>query len=115
MTTIESMSTPWVWIHIISISIATYLIRLSFIGLFSYYDMPERFKNHLNLIPSAVLAGLAMPPLVYRDGVYHFSPTNPYLLAGLIAGFVAWRTESLIQTIVSGFVVFFATTSILMT
>lgn len=114
MTAIESMSTSWLWIHIISISIATYLLRLSFIGLFSYYEMPDRFKIHLELIPAAVLAGLAMPPLVYRDGVYHFSPTNPYLLAGLIAGFVAWRTESLIITIVSGFVVFFTVTSILM-
>ena len=107
MSAIETMSTAWLWVHIISIAVATYALRTSFIGLFSYYEMPDGITEHMGLIPPAVLAALAVPPFFYRDGGYHFSPGNPFFVAGLVAVIVAWRTESLVGTIVSGFVTYF--------
>lgn len=66
-------------------------------------------EDHMDLIPPAVLAA---PPLLYRDGTFYLSPGNPFLLAGFVAAVVAWRTESLIGTIVSGFLTYFLVVSI---
>lgn len=107
MSAIETIPTIWLWIHVIGIAIVTYALRSSFIALFSYYDMPPQIENYLELVPPAIIAALAVPPLLYRDGTYHLSPTNPFLLAGLAAGIVAWKTESLFGTIAGGFAVFF--------
>lgn len=112
MSAIETMPSSWLWVHLIVLAVATYALRASFIGLLSYYDIPNQLKDHLNLVPPAVLSALAIPPLVFRDGAYHLSPANPFFLAGLVAAIVAWRTESLIGTIASGFVAFFVVTSI---
>jgi branched-subunit amino acid transport protein len=110
MSTAATFSTTWLWTHLILIALASYALRASFIALFSYYDMPDRVENYLELVPPAVFAALGAPPLIYRDGSYILSPTNPFLLAGLAAGLVAWRTEHLFGTIASGLVVFFGVT-----
>jgi branched-subunit amino acid transport protein len=112
MSGIATMPTAWVWIHILAIAVATYALRVSFIGLFSYYEVPEGIKDQMSLIPPAVLAALAVPPLFYRDGGFYLSPLNPFLIAGLTAALVAWRTESLIGTIVSGFGAYFLVTTV---
>lgn len=108
MNAIETMPTAWLWIHIIAMAVATFALRASFIGLVSYYEMPDWIEEHMSLIPPAVLAALALPPLFYRDSGYHLSPGNPFFVAGLVAAIVAWRTESLVGTIASGFVTYFA-------
>jgi branched-subunit amino acid transport protein len=107
MNAIETMPSAWIWAYILAIAVATYALRVSFIALFGYYEMPDRIEEYLDLVPPAVLAALAAPPLLYRDGSFHLSPGNPFLLAGLVAVVVAWRTESLIGTIVSGFATYF--------
>lgn len=112
MSGIETMPTAWVWIHILAIAVATYVLRVSFIALLSHYEMPEGIKDQMSLVPPAVLAALAVPPLFYRDGGFYLAPVNPFLIAGLTAAVVAWRTESLIGTIVSGFSAYFLVTAI---
>ncbi|MCQ4333912.1 AzlD domain-containing protein [Natronomonas sp. F2-12] len=112
MNAIETMPAVWLWIHIVAIAIATYALRISFISLFSYYEMPDGIEKHLNLVPPAVLAALAVPPIFYRDGGFYLSPLNPFLIAGLAAAIVAWRTESLIGTLVTGFLIYFVVVSV---
>lgn len=110
MSAVETMSEAWLWLHIAALAVATFALRLSFISLFSYIEMPASVKVNLKLVPPAVLAALAAPPFVFRDGSYHLSPTNPFLLTGLVVTVVAWKTESLVLTLVVGFGVFFALT-----
>jgi branched-subunit amino acid transport protein len=110
MTAIETMSTPRLWTHIVAVAVATYALRASFIGLFSYYDVPAEVKEQLNLVPPAVLAALALPPLLYREGTYHLPPGNPFLLAGLVGALVAWQTENLLGTLIAGFLTYFVIT-----
>lgn len=107
MIGLEAMPTSWLWVHLVFLALITYGLRGSFIWVFSYYDMPDSVKDQLNLVPPAVLAALAVPPLVFRDGTYHLSPVDPFLLAGLVGGIVAWRTESLIWTMSTGFGTYF--------
>ncbi|WP_255195366.1 AzlD domain-containing protein [Halorarius litoreus] len=110
MSGIETLSTTWLWFHLIAIATITYALRSSFIALFSYYDVPAQLEDVLELVPPAVFAALAVPPLLYRDGTYYLSPTNPFLIAGLAAGVVSWKTESLFRTIATGFTVFVVVT-----
>lgn len=112
MSAIETMSTRWLLAHIVAIAIGTYALRVSFIGLVSYYDMPTEIEEQMHLVPPAVIAALALPPLFYRDGTYHLSPGNPFLLAGLAGAIVAWRTESLVGTIAVGFLTYFVVVSV---
>ena len=90
------------WGLILVLAAVTYLLRASFVALFSYVDVPDGVERHLNLVAPAVLAAVAVPPLFYRDGAYHLSPTDPFLLAGLAGAVVAWRTERLVLTMAVG-------------
>jgi branched-subunit amino acid transport protein len=65
--------------------------------------VPPRLERALRYVPAAVLAALVVPAVVAADG----SPTllgNDRLLAGAAAALVAWRTESVLATIVVGMV-----------
>lgn len=107
MSAIDLMPTPWLWLHILAIALATYLIRVSFIGLSSYYSIPDRIEEQLYLVPPAVLSALAVPPLLYRNGAYRVAAGEPLLVAGLAGSIVAWYTENLIVTIATGFLVYY--------
>ena len=82
-----SYAGPVVWALIVVIGGLTFLIRLSFIGLFGYLDeIPPRVKHGLRFVPAAVLAALVLPSFT----------------AGIVAGGVAWRTEDVLMTIGAG-------------
>jgi branched-subunit amino acid transport protein len=97
------LSPSEVWLVIILASLGTYALRLSFIALIGYIgDVPERVEQGLRFVPPAVLTALVAPTFVYLDGTVTLSPANHQLLAGGVAAVVAWRTESLIATLVAG-------------
>ena len=89
------------WLIIVAIAVGTLALRLSFILLAGKGEMRPWIKRALQLLPAAVLAALAVPALLQRseDGVaWGFER----LVAGLIAGLVAWRTKSMLLTIITG-------------
>lgn len=110
MSAIESAPATWIWALLFAFAVVTYLLRASFVALFSYYDAPEAVQAHLHLVAPAVLAAVALPPLFYRDGAYHLSVTDPFLLAGLAGAVVAWRTESLVWTMAVGLLAYVSVT-----
>jgi branched-subunit amino acid transport protein len=61
----------------------------------------------LRYVAPAVLAALVLPELVYIGGA--ISILNPRLIAGVVAGIVAWRTENLTVTVMVGMIVFWGT------
>ncbi|MFC6836357.1 AzlD domain-containing protein [Halomarina ordinaria] len=90
------------WLVILAAGLGTFLIRLSFFLLFERVDtVPTRVRWALSFVPPAVLAALVAPDIVALSPE-SFSPAR--LLAGLFAVAVAWRTESVLATIVSGLV-----------
>jgi len=93
------------WITMILAGLATYLIRLSFIALMNQSSMPNLIIRSLLFIPPAVLTAIIFPEMFLRDGVLDFSFGNTRLIAGLIAGLVAWRTRNAVITIVVGMIV----------
>jgi branched-subunit amino acid transport protein len=90
------------WITLIIIGLLTFLTRLSFIVLFGRWQPPAWLQRALRFVPPAVLTAIIFPELLMRDGQLAVWPLNPRLLAGVLAGLVAWRTKSALLTILSG-------------
>lgn len=95
---------PIIWGLIFVIGVLTFLIRLSFIGLFGYLDeIPPQIEHGLRFVPAAVLAALVVPSFITLDaGVGGLAVDK--LAAGGVAGVVAWHTEDVFKTIGAGMV-----------
>lgn len=93
----------YVWALIAVMAVGTFLLRLSFIQLYERVDdLPETFERAIELIPVAVLAALVFPRFVLVDGTVSLSAGNPYLIVGVPAAVIAWRTENILLTVVFG-------------
>jgi branched-subunit amino acid transport protein len=97
-----------IWVVMVSIGALTFLTRLSFIALSSRWDAPALFRSALRFVPVAILTAIVVPELVMHTGTLDFSLTNPRLLAGILAIFIAWRTKNTVLTIVIGMAAFWA-------
>ena len=92
------------WLTIFAAGLITYATRLSFILLFERIQIPAWLRRALRYVPAAVLSAIILPELVFQDGTLAVTPTNPRLLAGIIAILVAWRTKNILLTLISGMV-----------
>lgn len=93
-----------VWSLIVVIGVLTFLIRLSFIGLFGYFDeIPPQIERTLRFVPAAVLAALVLPSFITLEPGAGGVAVDK-LVAGGVAAVVAWRTEDVLATIGTGLV-----------
>lgn len=90
------------WLLVIGMGVITYAIRLSMIAFFAGRTVPPTLSRALRFVPAAVLSALVTPALLRPMGPFDLSPGNTRLLAGMIAGVVAWRTKSTLLTIAVG-------------
>ncbi|HLF25319.1 MAG TPA: AzlD domain-containing protein [Anaerolineae bacterium] len=90
------------WLILIGMGVVTYTTRLLPIVLLERLALPPIVLRALRYVPPAVLSAIIFPELLIRDGALDVSLGNARLLAGALAGFVAWRTKNIILTIVSG-------------
>jgi branched-subunit amino acid transport protein len=96
-----SYTDPAVWGVIAVIGVLTYAIRLSFIALFGRLDeIPPRLERALRYVPAAVLAALVAPAFVTLQAEAGLAVDK--LVAGGVAGAVAWRTENVFATMAAG-------------
>ena len=99
------VASPRAWVAIVAIGAITYGIRLSFIHLFGRIDgVPTRLQRPLRYVPPAVLAALVLPDLVTLGPSIPATLLDERLIAGSVAGVVAWRTENVFATIATGMV-----------
>ncbi|MFC7135037.1 MULTISPECIES: AzlD domain-containing protein [Salinibaculum] len=97
-----SYADPALWAVIGLIGVLTYVIRVSFIALFGYFeDIPPRLERALRYVPAAVLAALVLPSFVALDAG-GAGPEVDRLAAGALAAGVAWRTENVFATMAVG-------------
>ncbi len=90
---------------IFAIGIGTYLIRLSFIGIIGDRPMPDWALVPLRFVAPAVLAALAAPAVLLRDGSLDINPaTNPRALAAVVALLLAWKTKNVGVVIAAGMI-----------
>ena len=96
------LNTGTLWLIIIGMGVITFALRYSFIALAGRLELPPVLQRALRFVPAAVLSALVLPALVYPGGELNLSLGNDRLLAGLVALVVAWRTKSILPTLIVG-------------
>lgn len=99
------MSTVW-WVILLS-GLGTYAMRASFLAAADRLaEVPPALARVLRQIPPAAIAAIVLPALVRPDR--QFDLTQPRLLAGIIAGLVAWRSRNVGLTLAVGMAIVIA-------
>lgn len=93
-----------IWLIMLLGGALTFGIRMSFIYLFGRFEIPETVKRALRYVPPAVLSALISPALFLPDGRLNIAFDNHYLVAGLVAILVGWRSKSTLLTLVVGMI-----------
>lgn len=96
------------WLIMLVSGLLTFLTRLSFIVLLEKAKLPLAFERALRLVPIAALSAIIAPQLAYYHDSLLISPTNPRLLAGILASLVAYLTKNVVATILVGMAAFWA-------
>jgi branched-subunit amino acid transport protein len=91
------------WILILG-GLATYLTRLSMILLFSRWEIPAWLRRALRLVPAAVFSAIIAQEVLTQNGKLNLGMSNPRILAAALATVVAWKTHSVLLTILVGMV-----------
>ncbi|MCJ7838719.1 MAG: AzlD domain-containing protein [Burkholderiales bacterium] len=87
---------------ILGLALTSFIPRASFILLFARWPAPALLRRALRYVPAAVFSAILVPGFVLTAGSVHIALDNPRLLAGILAGIVAWRTRNTLVTIVTG-------------
>ncbi len=87
---------------ILGLALTSFIPRASFILLFARWPVPALVRRALRYVPAAVFSAILVPQLVLTAGAMHIGLDNPRLLAGILAGAIAWRTRNTLLTIVAG-------------
>ncbi len=100
-----------IWLIIFGMALVTFGIRYSFVALPEQRSLPDIVQRALQFVPVAVLTALIIPDLLTVKGAYDLSLANGRMVAALVATLVAWRTRSVMLTIVVGMAVLYAVQS----
>jgi branched chain amino acid efflux pump len=90
------------WLMILGMVAVTFTPRYGVLALMGKVELPRPVLRTLKFVPPAVLSAIVLPAMVLRDDQLYLTPQNSFMVAGIIATIVAWRTRSLLLTIVIG-------------
>jgi branched-subunit amino acid transport protein len=93
-----------IWLIIVVGGLITWSIRLSFIVFADRLTLSKTMEKTLSLVPIAALTAILVPAILQASGTLNVSPTNPRLIAAIVAGLVAWYTRNTIATITVGMI-----------
>ena len=85
-------------------ALVTFAIRYPVLALLGRASLPGIVLRALRYVPPAVLTAIIVPAVLYPDNQARLRVGlgNAHLVGALVAGIVAWRTQSLLLTIVAG-------------
>jgi branched-subunit amino acid transport protein len=84
------------------LAVSSFIPRASFISLFARWPVPALLQRALRYVPAAVFSAILVPELVMTAGAVHLGLDNPRMLAGILAGAIAWRTRDTLLTVSAG-------------
>lgn len=96
------MSTAELWLTLVIAGAATFALRWSFIALSGVVTLPRPVQDALEFVPAAVLSALVLPQILIHDQHIALAVNNMRLWAAIIAAIVAWRTRSIVYTLIVG-------------
>jgi branched-subunit amino acid transport protein len=94
------------WWLVAGMMLVTFGVRYPVLALLSRTQLPEPVLTALEFVPVAVLSAIIVPMAVTRDGEWAIGFDNPFLLATIVAIFIAWKSRNLLLTIMLGMTVF---------
>lgn len=100
------MTTKYIWISIVLMSLVTYIPRMLPLVLLSKYKLPAWFKTWLTFVPTAIFGALVFPDVFLIEGSMDLSFTNLNFWSTVFIVPIALKTKSLALTIVSGAAIF---------
>ncbi|MDA8221620.1 AzlD domain-containing protein [Desulfosporosinus sp.] len=92
---------------IIGMTLVTYFTRIGALALFRFTGVPIWLNRWLKYVPVAILTSLIVPLLLLPKGYLDISLHNDYLIAGIVAAFVAYKSRNIIATLCLGMSVMF--------
>ena len=96
-------SATQVWIVIIGLAAATYLIRFSFLGLLDADNMPRWLERHLKFVGVAVMPGIAAPLVLWPEATGG-DPDPARLFAAAVALVVGMWRRSVLASVAAGLI-----------
>lgn len=84
---------------IIGMALVTYFTRIGALALFRFTGVPTWLNRWLKYVPVAILTALIVPSLLLPNGNLDISLSNHYLIAGIAAAFVAYKSRNIIATL----------------
>ncbi len=101
------MITPWEIALIAGMTAVTFGVRYATLAMVGRTPLPLTVERALKYVPVAVLTAIIVPATLMPTGDIDVSFGNAYLVAGLVAVGVSWRTKNLLLTIITGMAAFF--------
>ena len=98
---------------LLGMGLVTYLPRWLPIFLLARRNLPEVVINWLDLIPVSLLSALLMPELLTSGAPRAFNPLRPEFLVAVPTFILAFKTKSLVWTVICGMTLFWITGRIL--
>ena len=87
-------------------ALVTFGVRWPVLTVVGRIPLPQPVLDAMKFIPPAVLTAIIVPTVLMPAGVLDLSLENAYLMAGVAAALIAWRTRNLLLTIVLGMAIF---------
>ncbi|HIF9084758.1 TPA: AzlD domain-containing protein [Photobacterium damselae] len=84
-----------------AMTVATFIIRFSVIGMAGKFEMSERFKKTLRFVPVTVLPAIIAVEILGVGPHMSFNLHNPKVLAAIVCTLVSLRFD-LIWVVISG-------------
>lgn len=98
------MSTTDIWILVVVMAAVSFPPRAIFILFAPTLELPSLLRRALRFVPAAVFPAIIAPSVLVSDGMIDLAPTNPKLLAVLVAGLIAMRNANPFLVVLVGMV-----------
>ena len=99
------MDQKTILLTILGMALVTYIPRLLPVWVLASKSLPQPVLAWLRYVPVAVLAALLFPAIVVQDDQVDLGLSNLFLWAAFPTLLVAWKTRSLLGSVIVGAVV----------
>lgn len=93
---------------IAGMALVTYFTRFGALALFRLTGIPTGLHKWLKYVPVAILTTLIVPTLLLPNGYLDISLNNHYLISGIAAAFVAYKSHNILATLGIGMLLMFS-------
>jgi len=90
---------------IVGMALVTFFTRFGTLALFRFTGVPTWLNRWLKYVPVAILTSLIVPTLLLPKGYLDISLNNHYLIAGIVAAIVAYKSRNIIATMGLGMII----------